>query len=226
MQYVRKRVEHTKQIEQLKAVYEKTLLQSQIEIQEHTLRSISHEIHDNIGQILSLVSLNLNTISSPEKVKLDTTNELVNKAITDLRSLSKSLNPEMVQQIGLRESLSKDLAYLQSSGKYETCLHVADDFPEFAQDKTIIIYRIIQEIINNCIKHAKATAINVYLFTNGHTASITVEDNGIGFDFGGSASSGLGLQTIQFRAAILGASITINSKIGKGTTIVLTFNKN
>src|SRR5690349_7079912 len=103
LQMHRRRTIHEKEMYDLKAQYERTLFQSQLEIQEQTFRNISQEIHDNIGQVLSLAKLNLNTIphtgGTTDKISL--TEELLGKAINDLRDLSRSMHPEKIADIGL-----------------------------------------------------------------------------------------------------------------------------
>ncbi len=225
MQYVRKREEHTKQLQQIKAVYEQTSLQSKIEIQEQTLRGISHEIHDNIGQILSLVSLNLNTIVTNDQEKLESTAELVEKAVTDLRGLSKSINPDRIIQVDLYQSLQNDLQYIERTKKFTTDFYKDVDFPDFDVDKRVIIYRIIQELINNCIKHSKATKLTVSLLFINDLPKIIVEDNGIGFDTTITPTNGLGLQTILYRVSILNANMQIISSPNNGTKISLILKK-
>src|SRR6187551_1859556 len=104
LQMHRRRTIHEKEMYDLKAQYERTLFQSQLEIQEQTFRNISQEIHDNIGQVLSLAKLNLNTMdcNNPEalQVKINDSKQLISKAIQDLRDLSRSLNTDYVVEMG------------------------------------------------------------------------------------------------------------------------------
>jgi len=227
MQYVGRRAEHSKQLEQLRVEHEQILMQSQLEIQEHTLRSISQEIHDNIGQALSLVALNLNTleVNAEEETKITNTRNLVDHAIDDLRALSKMLLPERVKQVGLYEAISTDLFYIENSGKYVTNLFRSDGFPDFPANATIILYRIIQEILNNIIKHAKANKIFIKLLVENGTTKIIVEDDGIGFDTNSKEIKGIGLNTITYRAGMSNAKVEIESELGKGTRISIVFNQ-
>src|SRR6478672_13341252 len=118
LQMHKRRTIHEKEMYDLKAQYERTILQSQLEIQEQTFRNISQEIHDNIGQVLSLAKLNLNTIpheGSTDKILL--TEELLGKAINDLRDLSKSLHPEKISDIGLVNATRHELFIFQKASK-------------------------------------------------------------------------------------------------------------
>ena len=201
--------------------YGQILLKSQIEIQEQTLQHISREIHDNIGQVLSLVSLNLNTITTFDKDKLKFTNGLVTKAIDDLRGLSKSLNPDRVQMIGITESIKTELDQLERTGRFETKLTIEKDLNEISPEKTIILYRMIQEVLNNIIKHSHATKVTISVNCDEGDDIISITDNGSGFDTEGN-SSGLGLQNLKQRAAMINAALTINSKINEGTSVSFT----
>jgi signal transduction histidine kinase len=201
--------------------YGQTLLKSQIEIQEQTLQHISREIHDNIGQVLSLVSLNLNTITTFDKDKLKSTNGLVTKAIDDLRGLSKSLNPDRVQTIGIIESIKTELEQLERTGRFETNFTIKKDLNEITPEKTIILYRMIQEVLNNIIKHSHATRVTVSVYGDEDDDIISITDNGSGFNTG-SNSSGLGLQNLKQRAAMINAALAITSKINEGTSVYFT----
>jgi signal transduction histidine kinase len=96
-----------------RAYFQQTLLQSQLEIQEQTLKNISQEIHDNIGQALTLVKLNLNTmdfdLNEQSNQKIITSKELISKAINDLRDLSRSLNTDIIADLGLQNAIEQEL---------------------------------------------------------------------------------------------------------------------
>lgn len=221
IQYSRRKIEHLKQMKNLQFEYEQTLLKSQIEIQEHTLQHISREIHDNIGQVLSLVSLNLNTLQLNDQKKLDSTNGLVSKAITDLRALSKSLNPDRVQTIGLSESIKTEVEQLERTGKFEVSLQIENHLDEISPEKTIILYRMIQEVLNNIIKHSHATQINICIEKRNEFDHISIADNGCGFKVEDTAI-GLGLQNLKQRADMINATLKISSGINEGTCVSFT----
>lgn len=218
IQYSRRKIEHLKQMQDLQFEYGQTLLKSQIEIQEQTLQHISREIHDNIGQVLSLVSLNLNTITVSDKEKLMFTNGLVTKAIDDLRGLSKSLNPDRVKTIGITESIKTELDQLNRTGIFQTNLIIKKDLNEISAEKTIILYRMVQEVLNNIIKHSRATSVIVSIFGDGNSDVISLNDNGCGFNTENN-SAGLGLQNLKQRAAMIDAELKVTSKIDEGTSV-------
>jgi signal transduction histidine kinase len=223
LQYYRRRKNKLiEEKEALKASYEQTLLQAQLEIQEQTLRKISHEIHDNIGQLLSLASINLETLSAPNLQKLGFTTALVNKALSELRDLSKSLNPERVIQVGIAEAIGHELAQLEKTG-YRTSLLIEEHLQQLPPDKVIILYRMIQEAINNIIKHAKASEVRVQIVQENDATILSIADDGIGFPVNENTSSGIGLQNLRYRSAMIDAETTIESSPGNGTTVRFIF---
>jgi signal transduction histidine kinase len=207
--------------------FRQTLLQAQLEIQEQTLQNISQEIHDNIGQVLSLAKLNLGTMDIEQPVilqqKIDDSKNLIGKAIQDLRDLSKSLNTDYVSNMGLLQAIEYELEMIRKSDAYETTLQISGLPFKAESQKELIIFRIIQEIINNILKHAKASKILVQAIYGPTAITITITDNGMGVDLtplnlAENGQFGLGLRNMHKRAQLIGAVFTITSTIGSGTT--------
>lgn len=211
--------------EEMKKIYEQTLLESQIEIQEQTLRHISQEIHDNIGQILSLVSLNVSSIVTVDLEKRAFTRELLSKAMKDLRGLSKSLNPERIMMVELEVAIKNELEKLERSGDYKTELIIKNKISIVNENNKIILFRMIQEIMNNVIKHAKATQIKITFDTDDSQDFLTIEDNGIGFDILKLNNNGIGLSNIEKRSQMINATVNIESELNKGTAITFIIKK-
>jgi signal transduction histidine kinase len=220
--YLKKKNKLIQEKQLLKVQYDQMLLQSQLEIQEQAFTLISEEIHDNIGQVLSLVRLNLNTLGSqPAEEKINSTDALLGKAISDLRNLSHNLNSHFISNVGLTEALRQLLDHLHKTGQFDTQFHTNDYNWEISEGQLIIVYRTIQELINNIIKHAAATEITIRLTENLDRKMITISDNGKGFDPLNLSSEGLGLQNIKKRAAMIQADIEIKSAINEGTSITI-----
>ena len=201
--------------------FEQTLLKSKLEIQEHTFNDISREIHDNIGQVLSLVRINLNTLKAPDDTdKVNLMDELMGKAITDLRSLSHSLDADHIRNKGWLTAVTKLLNDLQKTGKYKIEIQYDEDLPELGNDKPIILFRMIQEIINNIIRHAGANTIHLAAKKENFKLVIKLSDNGKGFDTDQN-SEGVGLQNLKNRSKMINADLSIASESGKGTAITI-----
>lgn len=213
----------------METTFQQTLLQSQLEIQEQTLKNISQEIHDNVGQVLTLAKLNLTTLmmndtQAPEQVKVS--QQLIAKAINDLRSLSHSLNTEYVQNMGLVRSIEYELEMLQKTGAIKTSFHIEGIVQRLEAQKELIIFRIIQEAIHNIMKHAEASSISVSVNFSNNEMQMSVADDGKGFDLSplndpNNQQFGLGLRNMNNRATLIGAKFNLSSEPNKGTILQL-----
>jgi signal transduction histidine kinase len=208
--------------ELMSAQYEQTLLQSKLEIQEETFRNIGKELHDNIGQVLSLVRLNLNTLNIPpeNEAKVNSMDELLDKALIDLRNLSHSLDTDYIRNKGWIEPVNKLMQGLASTGKYVTKMDVEPGISPGKNEKAIILFRMIQEIIQNIVKHAGAKTISMQTRKENDKLVIRIADDGRGFDTNEQAG-GAGLQNLKNRAKMIGADLSIDSHPGNGTTVTI-----
>jgi two-component system, NarL family, sensor kinase len=211
----------------MKTQFEQELLQTQLEIQSQTLQTISQEIHDNVGQVLSLAKLNLGTFEDTESVfnqpKINDTKQLVSKAINDLRDLSRSLYGNKIAELGLAEAINNELKILQNSGQFKTTFKIVGEPFKLEPQKEMVVYRMLQESLNNAIKHSKAQNIHVVLKYDAGLFCLTITDDGIGFDTGDLPSSnmGMGLKSMQNRAALIGGLFSVISNNKKGTKITI-----
>lgn len=229
-QYRKKQRINLHEQERLKAVFTEQLLQSQVEIQENTLEQIGQEIHDNIGQALTFVKLSINTINLDNRqqteAKLVQSAELVSKAIQDLRNLSKILNTNFITNVGLSASIQYQLDYLQRTGAYQTALILSEDVYPIPPETEIVLFRVVQELLNNIVKHAEATTVSIRLDYQPALLTIAVNDNGKGFDLqqisNKAAAKGLGLSNMQSRLTPIQATLHLSSEPAKGTQAVIT----
>jgi len=228
--YQKRHQGYIKEKQDLQTGFQHILLESQLEIQEQTLQTISQEIHDNIGQVLSLAKLNLGTMDAgkPEQLqqKIDDSKHLIGKAIQDLRDLSKSLNTDYVAEMGMIQAIDYELEMIRKSGALTTSFTIEGSSVKLEAQKELIIFRIVQEVINNIIKHAKASSLRIVLTYAPGRCTIAVTDDGAGFDLspltaGHNNKFGLGIRNMHKRAQLIGAEFTIASTIGVGTTVSL-----
>jgi len=220
--YQQKQNLYFKDIERLKATHEKTLLQSQVEIQEQTFQNISREIHDNIGQKLTLAKLYLNTFDFADSHKtMQQVSESVNiigEAINDLKDLRHSMSSDIITTHGIIKALEHEQNQLKKSGLYQISFS-ATGKPVYLSDNTeLVLFRIVQEALNNIVKHAAASAIYLQLHYSNDDLTITIQDNGKGFNVP-EKYPGTGLQNIKNRTAILKGDVEINSSSYSGTEI-------
>jgi signal transduction histidine kinase len=229
--YKRRQQQEEQKAAKMKDMYEKEMLRSQLEIQENTFKTISQELHDNIGQMLSVVKLSLSALPLEKDHKAQElvkhSQEVLNKAIVDLSDLNKSLHPDRITDIGLAESIRFELAAIKRSGLLKVQFSVVGKEVRLPDEKAIFLFRIFQEILNNVLKHSKATNINVVIaYDSDNTFVMEVEDNGVGFatDRKGSPlsfSKGVGLTSIFNRAKLIGADINMTSVINQGTRVII-----
>ena len=211
--------------QRIKKDFEQTLLNTQLEIQEQTLTHISREIHDNIGQVLSLARLQLHSISEKTAEEdIEYTDNLLEKAITDLRGLSHSLNTNSIKENGFAASVEKILEQFEKTGKFKTAFYNDVGFT-ISDDHGIILFRIIQEVLNNITKHALATEITIRIEKSKKHTVISIADNGKGFntEILQSTDGGIGIRNIKERALIIGAKLSLISQENNGTTVRIIF---
>lgn len=218
--YQRKRHnDYIKEKESLSQLYQQTILQTKIEIQEQVFNQISQEIHDNIGQLLSVVRLQLNTLPLNEE---DTkpTDELLGKAIQDLRNLSHNLSTDIIKKEGIVLSIQRLLESIGRTGKYAVEFTYPKSDLQINSSKVLILYRIVQESITNIVKHAKASTIKVHIFEDEGNLYFDIIDDGVGYDVNEAVQKGgAGHENMYKRAALIGASIQLTSEINKGSRI-------
>jgi signal transduction histidine kinase len=201
---------------------EKQLLQSRIEVQEQTFQQIGKELHDNVGQLLStsrmLIGLTERELQNPPDTLL-TANATLGQAINEIRSLAKSLDKEWLERFSFSENIQTMVERI-NAGKRVTAEYIQTTELTLKNDAQIILFRIVQEAIQNVVKHAEATNMRIQVTQEGQQFTITVSDNGKGFDVHSAAKS-MGLANMQHRVQLLNGSIAYNSVIDRGTTVAI-----
>ena len=200
--------------------YEREIAETQIEIREETLRNISWELHDNIGQLLTLAKIQLQH-ASPENI--DEISHTITKSLTEIRALSKLINPEFIKQIKLKEALELEIERFNRLNYIEASLVIKGEEREVNQKHGIIIFRILQEFFSNTIKHSKAPNLCVSLLYSKDGLKITAQDNGVGFEMKKVMLKGIGLQNIKTRAKLINAEAELKSFPEKGTILTINY---
>ena len=211
---------------EIKQKFDREIEKSKLEIQEQTLKNIAWELHDNIGQLLSVVNIQLNMLSlnTPAKnhEQISETKGVVNDAVQEIRTLSKILNNDVILKNGLVTSLGLELERFNKLKFLEATFEV-DGEPKFIKNSDeIIIFRILQEFFSNVIKHAKAKKLVVLLSFKDDFLEIQANDDGVGFD-SNEESGNSGLVTMKSRAAMINADMNILSRIKEGTSLHLKY---
>ena len=213
---------------QLEAKIAEEVNNARNEIQQLTLNNISQEIHDNVGQLLSLVKMQLNLIAeAPEKNihLLNETKDNISKAMSDLRDLAKGMSSDRIKVLGLYDSVSQEADRMSKAGIFKVEVNCIGEKREPDHQRQLVLFRVIQECFQNIIKHAEATHVNIDFTYHPTSLEISIQDDGKGFEFNPakltSASGGLGLMNIFNRVKLVGGEANVDSSIGKGTQILL-----
>lgn len=210
---------------QLKARYQQELLKTQVEMQEQIFTDISQEIHDNVGQLLSVVKVQLNIIEQKDTLDRELVKDMrenVSQALADLRDIARSLNGKFVQQAPLVDTVGLELKKIQRLAILHAELQVEGTPVRLEEQRALFALRMIQECIQNVIKHAQARTIQVILNYQREILQITVKDDGRGFvPHARSTQQGLGLQNIINRCALLGGKASYQTHEGLGTIILM-----
>lgn len=224
-EFTKRQSKYYKEKELMNAAFQQALLQSRLEIQEETLKKISLEIHDNIGQMLTLAKLNLNTINLEDKVhcseKINDSKEVLGKAIQDLRDIAKTMNTDSITRMGIVSAINTELQLVHKSTGIKTTLYCDKAPNDMDSQVELILFRIVQEAIHNIIKHAQATHMEVRITREEDLLKLAIEDNGVGFDSTAPGNGGSGLANIESRCKLIHADLEIKSAPGAGTVISL-----
>ena len=229
--YQKRQHRQEQELVRLRDEYHNELLQSQLEIKEATFKTIAQELHDNIGQMLSVVKFSLATLSlkkdHPDFETVHESREMLNKAIFDLSDITKSMHTDRITKIGLVEAIKYELQMLKKMKLFETSFDSSEEHFHFDEQKEIFLFRMFQEIMNNTIKHAKAKLVQVKIeCPDEHRFRMIIRDDGVGFNvtekqLTTSSSAGVGLKSIINRAKLIGGSVRIDSAPGKGSSFTV-----
>jgi hypothetical protein len=199
--------------------FEREITETQIEIREETLRNISWELHDNIGQLLTLAKIQL---QSATEENINEVSETITKGLTEVRALSKLINPEAINNINLREAVQLEIDRFNRLNFIDASLMVLGNEKEIDKKHSIIIFRILQEFFSNTIKHSRASTLKVSIDYQEESLTIITKDNGIGF-LPDIKKEGIGLSNIKNRAKLIGATALFSSENNKGTTLQIQY---
>jgi len=206
--------------------FDKEINKSKLEIQEQALQNISWEIHDNIGQLLSVAKMQLNIVQvnlpENEKNKIIETGEIVGKSLQELRDLAKSLSPDTIKNKGLLASIKLEIDRFNRLNVINAAFSISEKSYNLTNEKEIILFRILQEFCNNTLKYSKAKNLKIAFNYTDSYLEINAEDDGVGFDFNNKKNhTGIGLLNIKSRADLIGADIDLKSKENKGTKLYI-----
>ncbi len=215
-------------LEKLKAEqrFEDEIFKSRIEIQEQALKNVSWELHDNIGQLLSTAVMQINIMSTSIDTgsadSLQDVRKLVGNSLQEIRNLSKTLNHEVIQNVGLEKSIRVELERFKKLNFLTPTFEIKGEEAYIDPKDEIILFRIIQEFFSNTIKHAEASNLNVALEYTAEMLKISIQDDGVGFDMK-SVQANSGLLNMKSRASLVNAELEHKSEPNKGVLLILRY---
>lgn len=225
MQYRKRKLVHEKEKTMINEQHTEELLQTKLEIQTQTMQDIGREIHDNVGQRLTLAAIYANQLSHennyPEITgRITEVGNIINESLAELRSLSKNLthvNTEATELVTLIENECKRVNALNMCEVFYT--FNGSNYRISTTVKNFVV-RIIQEFIQNSLKHAACKHISLQLNYTIEGLRVTAQDDGIGFNTN-IPGTGIGLQNMKKRAELIGAKFSLTAAINKGTSLEL-----
>lgn len=228
-----RRLKHQNHVLEMKSNFEKELMKTQVEVAENTLNDIALDLHDDIGQMLTLSKNHINVILKDIKTYNSTDLEAeffklrdwTQKTMESIRGISKTLSNDYLTSFGIHESLKRLFERLERQH-----INPKLSFPISVTFKSgsneLFVFRIIQELVNNTIKHAEASEISLNLYAENNTLKIEYRDNGKGISKelfeAGQLATGLGLLNINKRINLMNGIVIIHSDVGEGFYLQLT----
>jgi len=201
-------------------------------VQESERRSLARELHDAVGQELTALSLNLTIIDGalPEGTapkiheRLEDSQELLEETTRHLRNIMMELRPPGLDELGLLAALREHVGQVARRAELAVSVVGVEPQPRLPPTEEIALFRIVQEALNNIVKHAHASEAEVSLGQNSHSVVLIVTDNGVGFDTTAKpimGGYGMGTTTMRERAEAIGAALQLQSAAGEGTRITV-----
>ncbi len=223
----RAKLRHQREKEELAANFERERILAELEASKTAREHIAADLHDSLGQILSLMAIELRNMADGTKKSisegLPRLTELGDRGLNELRTIAKAIKEYEPLRHGLAMAFQTEVNYLEEMGYFTISLDMPEAYePPLGSHRGILLFRIFQEATNNILKHAKATWVSVSLKPEGDATVLRIIDNGRGFDLDrATAHGGSGLHNIRQRARLLNGTCKIHSVEGAGTSVTI-----
>lgn len=219
-QFRKRKVIHEQEKSTLKTEYENQKLQIELSAQKDTMRNIGKEIHDGVGQKLTLASIYLkrHEISNSSILNLKEINDLLDESLTELRQLSRTLVDSDKYHTKLSDLIQLEAKRVQTFNKINV-FFVQNAETEMPENVKHNIHRIVQEVLQNCVKHAKCTEVNIRFEIKERVLKVICKDNGVGFDINSVSGPGVGLSNIRKRVEEMNGQMELTSAQNQGTQL-------
>jgi len=217
-------------LEEKRAIQQRMMTRVIVDAQESERRRIAEDLHDGVGQVISVLKMNFSELESrilagDQEVKplLTRTKEILDNAASEIRDISRNLMPAELIDFGLESALRALCTKANGTNHTRVRIHCQGVPRKLPNALEIALYRITQESINNALKYAQAREVNVQLIGDGQTLTLMIEDDGNGFDMERvkAGERGRGLRNLETRARLVGAHFHLDTQPGHGTSIVV-----
>lgn len=203
----------------------KERIRAEIDTLENERKRIAADLHDELGPLLSSVKLQINSLETTDPGDLlvvEKSSRYIDSIITKLREISNDLMPNTLLRKGLKNAIVEFIDNSQDTYKLPVKFICEQDL-QLDQDKEINLYRIVQEITHNTLKHAKASMLIIKISIEDNRLFLMTADNGVGFDYFSKIrdNSGLGLRNLQSRTEVMGGEFSCSSSVEKGTSYTI-----
>ncbi|WP_066220559.1 sensor histidine kinase [Formosa haliotis] len=208
-------------------IFDEEISRTQIEIQEQTLKHIGQELHDNVGQLLSVAFIQLGMLGKQIDPELEPyvseNKDLVKESLDELRAISKSLNGEVVMHRGFQDSINNEIKRFNKLGRIDAEVIIEGDSSLLENKKDgMILFRIFQEFLSNTLKYSEASHLKTRINYTPNCLMLYAEDDGVGFDIN-KIEQGSGLINMESRAALINAHFKLKSKPDQGVSLQLKY---
>lgn len=207
-------------------LHQKEILATQIEMQQQTMQHIGREIHDNIGQKLTLASLYTQQLAFENKAphineNIENISKIINQSLIDLRTLSKSLTDNEILEKTIYQLIKSEIAKLENLQICKISLRANDKNLDLDYQQKTILLRIVQEFIQNSVKHAECKSLDIEINADDENICLSLNDDGKGFDIY-QKNNGIGLLNMKKRTEMINGIFNLNSnKSGTHLLIIL-----
>ena len=224
LQYRKRKLEHEKEKTTMKLKHTQELLSTQLEMQTQTMQHIGREIHDSVGQKLTLASLYTQQLAYENKAplvtdKIENISSIINESLQELRKLSKTLTDDSIAENDITTLLQEECTKINALQKcVVTAESTCSDIKLSYQTKSILL-RVAQEFLQNSIKHSLCKNIFISLRTTTSVLQLQLQDDGKGFDTNTIKANGIGLSNMEKRIKLIGGTFNLKSIVQSGTTV-------
>lgn len=211
-----------REIDRLLKEIELVGITSVIEGGEQEKQRIGRDLHDRLGSMLSIAKLHLSNSKTSNDESHQKAISIIDESVAEVRKIAHDLNSSFLVSNGLSAALNELKRSIDASGKIKVNVFETASQYQFGSEFEIAVFRIVQEALSNVLKHAEATKVDIHLTSSATAFTLIIEDNGKGFDLSKS-KRGIGLMNIKQRVSAMNGEFNIDSKLGKGTTIIVEF---